>query len=170
MTLDGTLFIEDEIPYMVYAHEWIQMLDGTMEGIRLSPDLSAGQGEPFYLFKGSDAPWLSEQHRTSNKPRTYVTDGPFLYRTKNGKLVMLWSSYREGLYMETLAYSESGKLVGPWRQAAPLVGDDSGHGMLFHRFDGQLMLVLHQPFRRAHAKLFEIEDTGNTITVKRTLE
>jgi hypothetical protein len=26
------------------------------------------------------------------------------------------------------------------------VGDDSGHGMLFHAFDGRLMLVLHRPF------------------------
>ncbi len=170
MTLDGTLFIEDEVPYMVYAHEWIQVLDGTMEAIRLSPDLSASEGEPFYLFKGSDAPWLSEQHKTSNQPRTYVTDGPFLYRTKKRKLVMLWSSYRDGLYMQTLAYSTSGKLRGPWRQAQPLVGDDSGHGMLFHRFDGRLMLVLHQPFQRAHAKLFEMEDTGNSIAVKRKVE
>jgi Glycosyl hydrolases family 43 len=166
MTLDGTLFVEDGIPYMVYAHEWIQVLDGTMEAIQLSSDLSASVGEPFYLFKGSNAPWLAQQHAVSNKGRTYVTDGPFLYRTKNGKLLMLWSSYREGLYMQALAYSVSGKLQGPWRQAPPLVGNDSGHGMLFHRFDGQLMLVLHQPFRQAHAKLFEIEETGDLIVVK----
>ena len=115
MALDGTFFVEKGIPYMIYAHEWIQTLDGTMEAIRLAPDLAASVGQPFYLFKGSDAPWLAEQHATSAKARTYVTDGPFLYRTKNGKLLMLWSSYREGLYMEALAYSVSGKLDGPWR-------------------------------------------------------
>jgi hypothetical protein len=167
MALDGTFYIEDGVPYMVYAHEWIQTLDGTMEAIRLKPDLTGSVGRPFYLFKGSDAPWLLEQRETSAKARTYVTDGPFLYRTSNHKLVMLWSSYRDGLYIETLAYSVSGKLKGPWRQSAPLVGDDSGHGMLFHTFDNKLMLVLHQPFRKAHAKLFEIRDTGDSIAVKR---
>ena len=167
MALDGTFYIEDGVPYMIYAHEWIQTLDGVMEAIRLKPDLTGSVGRPFYLFKGSDAPWLSEQHETSAKARTYVTDGPFLYRTRNHKLVMLWSSYRNGLYMEALAYSVSGKLKGPWRQSAPLIGNDSGHGMLFHTFDNKLMLVLHQPFRQAHAKLFEMCDTGDSITVKR---
>ena len=167
MALDGTFYIEDGVPYMIYAHEWIQTLDGVMEAIRLKPDLTGSVGRPFYLFKGSDAPWLSEQQETSAKARTYVTDGPFLYRTRNHKLVMLWSSYRNGLYMEALAYSVSGKLKGPWRQSAPLIGNDSGHGMLFHTFDNKLMLVLHQPFRQAHAKLFEMCDTGDSITVKR---
>jgi hypothetical protein len=166
MALDGTLFLEDGQPYIVYAHEWIQTLDGTMEAMRLSPDLTQAADKPFYLFKGSDAPWLSEQQEATAKARTYVTDGPFLYRTRKGKLVMLWSSYRNGLYMETLAYSVSGKIKGPWRQSAPLVGDDSGHGMLFHSFDGKLMLVLHQPFRQAHAKLFLMQDTGDSIAVK----
>jgi len=41
--------------------------------------------------------------------------------------------------------------------------------MLFRAFDGRLMLVLHQPFRNARAKLFEMEDTGETIRVKRQL-
>ncbi|MFL6447725.1 MAG: glycoside hydrolase family 43 protein [Bryobacteraceae bacterium] len=167
MALDGTLYVENGTPYMIYAHEWIQTLDGTMEAIRLAPDLSASVGDPFYLFKGSDAPWLSQQHATSAKARTYVTDGPFLYRTKNGRLLMLWSSYRDGSYMQALAYSVSGKLEGPWRQSPPLVDYDSGHGMLFHTFDNRLMLVLHHPFRQAHAKLFEMRDTGDTIVVDR---
>lgn len=166
MTLDGTFYVEDGIPYMIYAHEWIQVLDGTMEAIRLSSDLSASVGDPFYLFKASDAPWLQDQQKVSNKPRTYVTDGPFLYKTKTGRLLMLWSSYRDGLYVETVAYSLSGKLRGPWRQGNPLIGNDSGHGMLFRTFDGKLMLVLHQPFHNAYGKLFEIEDTGDSLVVK----
>ena len=76
-----------------------------------------------------------------------------------------WSSYRDGLYMEALAYSVSGNLEGPWRQSAPLAGDDSGHGMLFQSFDNKLMLVLHHPFRQAHAKLYEMRDTGDSIVV-----
>ena len=49
------------------------------------------------------------------------------------------------------------------------VGEDSGHGMIFQSFDNRLMLILHQPFRRAKGKLFEIEDTGDTIRIKRQL-
>jgi hypothetical protein len=47
------------------------------------------------------------------------------------------------------------------------VGNDSGHGMLFHTFEGQLMLVLHQPLRNARGKLFEMEDTGDNLKVVR---
>jgi hypothetical protein len=49
------------------------------------------------------------------------------------------------------------------------VGHDSGHGMLFHAFDGRLMLVLHHPFdgRVSKAHLYEIEDTGDPIRVKK---
>lgn len=169
MTLDGTFWVEDGTPYMVYAHEWLQVLDGTMEAVPLQADLSAAAGEPFVLFKASDAPWVKPRETKSGEPATYVTDGPFLYRTKNGKLLMLWSSYRDGLYVETLAYSTSGKLRGPWKQGDVLVGNDSGHGMLFQSFEGKLMMVLHQPFRQAHGKLFEMEDTGDTVRVKRQI-
>jgi hypothetical protein len=169
MTLDGTLFVEGDVPYMVYAHEWIQMLDGTMEAVALKPDLSAAVGEPFFLFKASDAPWLQDQQKITKKSRIYVTDGPELYRTKTGKLLMIWSSYRDELYVETIAHSITGKLRGPWQQDDVLVGDDSGHGMLFNAFDGRLMLILHQPFRNARGKLFEIEDTGDTLRIKRQL-
>jgi hypothetical protein len=167
MTLDGTLYIEDDVAWMVYCHEWVQIIDGTMEAIRLKPDLSAAVGEPVYLFKASDAPWLRNQEKVSKKPRQYVTDGPFLFKTKNGKLLMLWSSYKDGQYMQTIAYSQSGKLQGPWEQYEPIVGDDSGHGMIFQTFDGKLMLVLHQPFRMplARAKIYEVEDVGDTLRV-----
>lgn len=169
MTLDGTLFVENGTPWMVYAHEWIQVLDGTIEAVPLKPDLAEAAGPPIHLFKASDAPWWQDQEKASNRQRTYVTDGPQFYRTKTGKLLMIWSSYRDGLYVETLAHSVSGTLRGPWKQGEPLVGEDSGHGMIFKSFDNRLMLILHQPFNRARGKLFEIEDTGDTIRVKRQL-
>ena len=169
MTLDGTLYVENGLPHMVYAHEWIQILDGTIEAVPLTPDLTARAGEPFLLFKASEAPWLRDAPKPAGKLPTYVTDGPCLYRTRKGKLLMLWSSYRDGLYVETLAYSTTGKLRGPWKQGGVLVGNDSGHGMLFHSFEGQLMMVLHQPFRQARGKLFEMEDTGDTLRIKRQI-
>lgn len=168
MTLDGTFYMEDGVPYMVYAHEWQQIWDGTMEAVRMKQNLSAADGTPFQLFKASDAPWLAGRKEVVHTPQNYVTDGPEMYRTRNGKLLMIWSSYRDGLYVETLAHSDNGKIGGNWKQDDVLVGGDSGHGMIFHTFDGHLMLILHHPFdgRFSRAKLYELEDTGDTIRIK----
>jgi beta-xylosidase len=168
MTLDGTLYIERSgSPWMVYAHEWLQKLDGTMEAVPLKSDLSAAAGPPIHLFKASDAPWLDAIARPDARPRTYVTDGPELYRTRDGHLLMLWSSYENYSYVQTVARSKSGDLAGPWEQLAPLVKGDSGHGMLFHTFDGRLMMVLHRPFKDARGKLYEMADQGDHLEVIR---
>ena len=163
MTLDGTLWVEDGAAYMVYCHEWIQIGDGTICMTRLTDDLSDVVGEPAVLFKASDAPWTPE------KSDRYVTDGCFLYRTKDGKLLMIWSSFTAAGYTTGIAVSESGKLKGPWgHQPEPLITSDAGHGMIFRTFDGALTLALHQPNRSPdeRARLFELEDTGETIRIK----
>jgi hypothetical protein len=164
---------------MVYAHEWLQTIDGTMEAIRLAPDLSGTVGEPVFLFKGSDASWIGEQipGGVPHQIPPYVTDGPQVYRTPDGSLLMLWSTYEKntagrdgtlsGGYVQTYAVSESGDLTGPWRQHRPLVRDDSGHGMLFHTFDGRLMMILHRPFDNARGKLYEMRLTGHELRVLR---
>ena len=168
MTLDGTFYLDPAgKPWMVYAHEWIQKIDGTMEAVPLADDLSAADGPPIFLFKASDAPWLDEQGTASTRQNQYVTDGPELFRTKDGHLLMLWSSYDKDGYVETVARSKTGDLKGPWEQLPPLVHQDSGHGMLFHTFDGQLMLVLHRPFNNARAKLYEMNDEGDHLRVVR---
>ncbi|WP_322907091.1 glycoside hydrolase family 43 protein [Paenibacillus campi] len=175
MTLDGTLYIdEQQQPWLVYCHEWVQTIDGTIEAIRLQEDLSAVVGEPITLFSGSAAPWLSsisarqattatESAQLQPEPQVYVTDGCQLYRTSGGTLMMLWSSYEHGSYVQTIARSISGKLAGPWEQLDPLVRDDSGHGMLFRTFDGRWKLILHRPFRIPESRcwLFEVEDVGD---------
>ena len=171
MTLDGTLYVDAAgKPWMVYAHEWIQKIDGTIEAIPLKDDLSASAGDPIFLMKGSDAPWLNEQAKPSARSAIYVTDGPELFRTKTGQLLMLWSSYEKNSfsfdgYVQTIARSKSGELKGPWEQLPPLVHNDSGHGMLFRTFEGKLMLVLHQPFVGARGKIYEIEDLGDNLRV-----
>ena len=171
MTQDGTLFVEGAIPYMVYAHDWQQIIDGRMEAVELKEDLSAAAGEPFYLFKGSDAPWLKEQYLAANGPRYYPVAGPQAYRTRLGRLLLLWTGYRGGLYVQTVAYSLSGELRGPWRQAEPILGEDRGHGMVFETFDGRLMLVTG---RRgpdpSPPEFYEMEDTGDTLRVLRPFQ
>jgi arabinan endo-1,5-alpha-L-arabinosidase len=165
MTLDGTLWVENGVPYMVFCHEWVQIKDGTVEYIQLKNNLSETVGEPVHLFDGSDAVW-------SQKSPTYhchVTDGPYLYTSKSGKLFMIWTSGGYTGYTCGIAVSPSGKLAGPWQQQTePVYQEDGGHGMLFTTFEGQLMMVLHAPNNRdAQPHLFEMEDTGETLRIIR---
>ena len=165
MTLDGTLWIEDGVPYMVFCHEWVQIKDGTVEMNRLKDDLSVTMGEPVRLFHGSDAPWS----QISGQYGCHVTDGPWLYRTKSGKLLMLWSSASKTGYAVGIAESASGKLAGPWtHHPEPLFADDGGHPMLFRRFDGQLMLALHQPNRTPDERehFLEIDEVNDDLVLK----
>jgi beta-xylosidase len=167
MTLDGTLYLDERSrPWIVYAHEWIQMRNGTIEAARLAPDLSAATGDPITLFRATDAPWVAPQ-RQPDGDTVAVTDGPELFRTRTGKLLMLWSSWGSDGYVQSLARSKSGTLAGPWEQLPPLLHQDSGHGMLFRTFDGRLMLVLHRPFKNARGRLYEMRDTGDSAAIVR---
>lgn len=147
MTLDGTLATDrDGTPWMVYAHEWVQLLDGTVEAVPLQPDLSGAAGAPVHLFRGSEASWQAARTPGATSLAPYVTDGPQVRRLPGGALACLWSSYRaQGTeYVQTWALSRSGDLTGPWEQREVLVGGDAGHGMLFDTFDGRTALVLHR--------------------------
>ena len=151
-SLDGTLFIEDGVPYMVFCHEWLQTIDGTMEALRLTDDLSAAAGEPFTLFKASDAAWAGEEKTAADGTlyRSYVTDGAYFFRTGSGRLGMIWSTWGGGEYCLTAAYSASGSLKGPWEQLEePLFSRNGGHGMLFRSFDGKDYLCMHWEDRTA---------------------
>jgi arabinan endo-1,5-alpha-L-arabinosidase len=161
MTLDGTLWVEHGVPYMVYSHEWVQITNGAMEYIPLKEDLSEAAGEPKAMFHASQAPWI----KMGNDGGNYVTDGPYLYQSKSGKLFMIWSGFSDGGYTTGIAISDSGKLAGPWKQQdQPLYDKDGGHGMLFTTFDGKLIMVLHSPNNRdARPRIFEMEDTGETL-------
>jgi beta-xylosidase len=166
MTLDGTLHVDPSgKPWMVYAHEWMQMGAGTIEALPLKDDLSPA-GSPQLLFRASEADWVVGQKQPEGDTG-YVTDGPELFRTKSGTLLMLWSSWGKGGYVQAQARSKSGTLAGPWEQLGPLVEQDSGHGMLFRTFDGRLMLVLHRPFKRALAKFYEMRDAGDRLEIMR---
>ncbi len=167
MTLDGHLFVENGKPWLVYAHEWLQTTDGTMEAIPLDHSLAA-VGKPVLLFKASEAPWVAGQKQSSPDDLVYVTDGPWLHRSQTGRLLMLWSSYGADGYNQAQARSRTGRLQGPWEQLPPLVGGSSGHGMLFRTFEGQLMMILHRPFgAKARGKLYEMRDAGDRLEIVR---
>jgi arabinan endo-1,5-alpha-L-arabinosidase len=163
MTLDGTLWIEDGLPYIVYCHEWVQVTNGSVGFVQLKKDLSDTIGEPVNLFRGSQAPW----GKISDQYGSHVTDGPYLYTGKIGKLYMIWTSGgKEGMALG-IAISESGKLKGPWvQQQEPVYKANGGHGMLFNAFDGRLMMILHSPYNgNTRAHIFEMEDTGETLKI-----
>jgi hypothetical protein len=166
MTLDGSLYLDPGgKPWLVYAHEWWQTTVGTMETVPLDDSL-AQAGSPKVLFRADEAAWVVGQKQPDGET-VFVTDGPQLYRSKTGKLLMLWSSYGKKGYVEGQARSKSGTLAGPWEQLGVLVERDSGHGMLFRTFDGRLMMILHRPFNYALGKLYEMRDDGDRLTVVR---
>ena len=147
--LDGTFYVsKDGTPYMVFCHEWVQIVDGTICAIPLTEDLKAAAGEPRVLFHASEAVgWTKgrENYRFPGKA-TYVTDGPFLHRCENGELLLLWSGFGEDGYAEAIARSDNGDITGNWTQdETPLFEKDGGHGMIFRTPDGQLYLTLHSP-------------------------
>jgi predicted GH43/DUF377 family glycosyl hydrolase len=153
---------------MVFCHEWVQVKDGTMELMPLKADLSGAAGTPRTLFRASDARWA----RGLNANGGYVTDGPFLYRSRSDRLLMIWSSFgKDRKYTVGIAWSASGKITGPWRQLDdPLLAIDGGHGMIFRTFDGRLVMPIHQPNRgNIRARLFELEDQGDELRIKQEI-
>lgn len=174
MALDGTLWVEEGIPYMIYCHEWVQVADGTMELVQLTPDLSAPVGHSTTLFCASAADWSTGSvHETPLPTSSYVTDGCFVYRTKGDKLLMIWSSFMHGEYAIGIAESVTGKIAGPWKQQqTPLFHKNGGHGMIFKSFDGKLYITFHGPnspngAERAH--IYELEDVGETLVLKKEI-
>jgi len=149
--LDGTLYIDDEgTPWIVFCHEWVQVHDGEMCALRLTPELDRTAGDPILLFRASELLWI-----VSVRPgqQELVTDGPCLHRARNGELLMLWSTFGRGGYGVATARSTSGRISGPWKQdPTPLYSQDGGHGSLFRTFDGQLMLQLHKPNKSPHER------------------
>ena len=161
--LDGTLYVdEDEQPWLVFCHEWQQIKDGTMCAVPLTEDLRMAEGEAVTLFKASDPAWAT----CYPEPDTNVTDGPFLYRTTKGELIMLWSTYCATGYAITYAESLSESVLGPWKQQdKPLFDRDGGHGMLFTDKNGQLMLSIHTPNDTPNERPFflPVRDTGDGL-------
>ncbi len=166
-SIDGTLYIEDGVPYMVYVQEHTSDPNhiGGMAYARLSEDLSHFVSEPVTIFKANSPFWADSDNS--------VTDGPFLYRTKSGELIMLWSTFDSG-YIVATAFSSNGKIDGKWRHNSRALyrrnddnKNDGGHAMLFTDKDGRLLLSMHSPNSGdTRIKLLEAEDNGSFISVE----
>ncbi len=167
MCLDGTLFVEDGQPWMVFCHEWLQVRNGTMCRIPLSQDLTHAIGEPVEMFAALDYDFVRRCPGVKLDPDGgYVTDGPFFHRCAGGELLMIWSSFGEKGYLQSVLRSDNGRLDGKWIPQELLFDTDGGHGMLFRDFEGQLRLALHHPNAGPERlKLFRLEEKDGTLRV-----
>lgn len=163
--LDGTLYLDQKgKPYMVFCHEWLQVVDGEMCAIPLSDDLKEAAGEPFLLFHASDSPYVTGLH----DGKDFITDGPFFHRTAEGRLLMLWSSFSNGNYCELIAASDNGELDGNWDHSlTPLFATDGGHGMLFSK-EGELQFIMHSPNcdPKERPRLTAVVEENGTLCLK----
>jgi len=171
MCLDGTFYVDKNgDPWIVFCHEWVQIVDGTVCAARLSGNLTKIVSEPVTLFKSTDAYWSAEVYSPSNDIRGYVTDGCNMYRMKNGKLLLLWSCMGKQGYCIAYAVSASGEIDGPWKQAEkPLFDKDGGHGMIFTSYDGRLLLSIHSPNDTPNERVLflELRETSEGLEVVR---
>ena len=169
--LDGTFYVSGNgEPYMVFCHEWVQAGDGEVCAVRLTDDLRAADGEPFVLFHASDAPWGKMMHHSSGV-NGLVTDGPFLWRTRDGVLLCLWAGFSEDGYTEGVARSDNGEITGRFVQLEPLFRRDGGHGMIFRDLNGQLFLTVHTPNEhlKEHPVFCPVEEKNGTLVPVRKL-
>lgn len=160
MCLDGTLYVENGVPYMVFCHEWLQTINGEMCLQQLSQDLKETVGEPVLLFCATE-----QSSCVQTRSGGFITDGPWLYKTNNNKLLMLWSTFTEKGYCQAVAVSRSGNVCGPWKQCQKLLSEaNGGHGMIFRSFEGDLYFTMHRPNSPGGAEravLIPIRETQN---------
>ena len=174
MCLDGTLYVEDGTPYLIYCHEYScrnsscsigDIFDGgnknvgTMMYIQLSSDLKtiADGASAKELFSATDV--YTYPHADGDG---YVTDGPQLYKNDNG-LFLLWSTFQDGDNGTNSSETKKNQYVqlqvrleGTFKDGITvksglpvLYGDatdeDGGHGMIFEDFDGNVRMALFTP-------------------------
>lgn len=160
-SLDGTLYVNSKgVPYIIFCHEWTQVVDGEVCYMELSRDLKHAIGEPVVIFRGSSPEWTMEGEKQ------YVTDGPFVYRTIDGDLLIIWSGFAKSGYVQAIARSDNGDITGKWTQDKELLfPDNGGHGMIFENLNGELMLALHSPNKNPYERpvFIHVKDTGHTL-------
>lgn len=174
-SIDGTLYVDKNgQPWMVFVHEWTSTDDGIgrMCVAKMNDDLSALISEPQEIFRADDGKRGMNQR---------VTDGPYVYTCRDGKLIMLWSNFTDKGYAVGMA--ECDTIDGNWKQQPRLLfnsdvsgtGYDGGHGMLFEANDGRLLLSVHSPNSsgegyRETAVFYEVVETDGTLMLKSEYE
>ena len=165
--IDGSLFVDnDGTPWIVYTKEWngpeVQNKVGEAWAQRLTKKLDGKVGDPIFLFRADEAPWVP-----GFKGGGHVVDAPFIWRDKqSGRLVMLWSSFTtDDVYAVGQLTSETGTIRGPWKHEPCPVFVNGGHQMLFHDLDGNLKMSLHYDNNDGHLRILDVEIADGILRV-----
>lgn len=163
--LDGTLYIDKNgRPHIVFCHEWLQTGDGEICEAELSEDFSRIVSSPRLLWRASD---FKRVKSVRENEKAFVTDGPFLYRSTNGGLYCLWSSFTESGYAELVSKSDNNDIDGNWRVIqTPVSEKDGGHGMVFGAFDKKEYFVMHKPNEPVTTERPVIMEFGEDLKIK----
>lgn len=171
--IDGTIYFERENPYLVFSHSFEDNPDGEMCVMKLSKDLKRRESDIVTIFCAKDAPWAKPvpfaEKEFAMKGNVYFTDGPAVYKKRDGTLVILWSSWGEKGYAVGAAKSGSGKIYGPWKHLdKPVFAENGGHGMLFSSKEGKLHYVLHYPndLYCEHPLILDVIDNDTSIELE----
>jgi hypothetical protein len=165
--LDGTLYIDDAgEPYLIFCHEHTQIVDGTICYAKLNESLDALDSDVVTMFNASSCDLVDPIAIGTDKH--FVTDGPFMFRSKANELFMIWSSFIKGNYAELVVKFKDGKLGPHFEHMRPLLDNDGGHGMIFS--DGKkIYFTYHTPNKSLleRPEFRVIDDNGDSICIKK---
>ena len=177
--IDGTLFEDEGVPYIVYSRDWPFCFDeaigayvGELWARPLTRDLSAPAGEAFRLFRSTDCPLSARApacHDWEGKPvRRYGSDAPFLQRLPSGKILLTWSPIPDNNYVVFGAVADT--IRGNWEHLdTPIFDQNGGHAMFFRDAENRLLMSIHAPEREGdeRARFFPVTLTENGITLEK---
>lgn len=173
--IDGTLYIEDGKPYMIYCHAWncvdkgcyVPTADatdpnqvmGSMAYVELSPDLKS-------IATGAEHhEWFEAKY---GDMFNFVTDGPFVY-TNNGQKYLLWSTTdqsTESYKTMCTPFNTLGEDINIGTVTTILYNENGGHPMAFTDFAGNECLVIHAPNTGdTRANFFNITNVENELQI-----
>ncbi len=178
--IDGTLYVENGTPYMVYSADWPfnftkekNCYVGKICAAELSSDLCAPIGEPFVLFESDSAPTSASRpsvHEFMGETVTrYGSDAPFIIKLSNGSLLLTWSPYPDMNYIVAGAVSKDGSILSRWEHLAePIYDKNGGHAMFFEDFDGRMKMVIHGPEAESNERtlIFDFYEENGKISLK----
>lgn len=153
--IDGTLYVEDGRPYMIYSHDWPDCYHGEedvyigeMWAVELSEDLTHWVDEPFMLFTSKEVPLSGKNpthcQRNNQDVIRYGSDGPFIVKLSDGRPFLFWSPIPGGNYVVLGAVADS--IRSEWKHIEPeIFADNGGHAMVFTDLSGKRYMSIHWP-------------------------
>ena len=153
--IDGTLYVEDGRPYIIYSHDWPHCYNekenayiGEIAAVELSEDLTHAVSEPFVLFTSKEVPISGRNPNPCNYKGEniirYGSDGPFVVKLEDGRPFLFWSPMLGKNYVVLGAVADS--IRSTWQHIEPeIFADNGGHAMVFSDLSGKRYMSIHWP-------------------------